>query len=255
VSSKLTKKSKRKTGPVSVKLYSEFYQSDLIIDSPLELKMVVEEEDWDFLSSIDICTICLSDVLLMQNWDHVVNILGYVNQQPQSNKATDFSRVRNYMLAGQARRWRQLILVSDLADPHILTTFKKNAAGFQGQVKIRRTVPTHCAAINKVSVSVKQVFEKVPCPDMASQGDAKLNYFVKNVLPEILEMEQNQILIYVPSYFDYVALRNVMMKRELAFVSVTEYSRLSKVSRGRTYYFHPLFSERQRFLHNSGYQP
>lgn len=35
------------------------------------------------------------------------------------------------------------------------------------------------------------------------------------------------------SYFDFIAVRNLLLKREADFVSVTEYSRVSEVSRGR----------------------
>ena len=35
----------------------------------------------------------------MQNWDHVNGILKLLNQQPMYNNSTDFSHVRNYLLA------------------------------------------------------------------------------------------------------------------------------------------------------------
>ena len=43
-------------------------------------------------------------------------------------------------------------------------------------------------------------------------------------------------LFYIPSYFDFVALRNILLKHEIAsshFVSITEYSRGTEVTRGR----------------------
>jgi U3 small nucleolar RNA-associated protein 25 len=48
----------------TIKCYSEFYQSDIIIASPLGLRVSIEKEkDADFLSSLE--------VLTMQNWEHV----------------------------------------------------------------------------------------------------------------------------------------------------------------------------------------
>lgn len=56
----------------SLKLYSEFYQSDLIIASPLGLRMSIEKEkSADFLSSIEIMVADQLDVMGMQNWEHV----------------------------------------------------------------------------------------------------------------------------------------------------------------------------------------
>ena len=86
---------------------ADFYRSDIILASPIGLKMAIsgndeddDETDVDFLSSIDICVICRSDVLLMQNWDHVNSVLNSLNRQPRKVSDIDFSRVRNYHLEG-----------------------------------------------------------------------------------------------------------------------------------------------------------
>ena len=110
-----TSKKKKKLKQTTVHLYSDFYRSDLIIASPLSMKMTTtenEEQDIDFLSSVDVCVIGHSDVLLMQNWDHVIATLENMNQLPKKSNDTDFSRVRDYFLAEQGCFWRQLIVVS-----------------------------------------------------------------------------------------------------------------------------------------------
>lgn len=54
------------------KLYSRFYESDLIVASPLGLRLAIEKDgDYDFLSSIEVLVVDQMDVMLMQNWDHV----------------------------------------------------------------------------------------------------------------------------------------------------------------------------------------
>ncbi len=238
------KKKEKEENGVAMKLFSDFYHSDVIVASPMGLKVMVSgdaddddnEADSDFLSSIEIVASLQSDVMLMQNWDHVVSLMDYINQQPKKSNHTDFSRVRNYFLEGQASHWRQLILVSRFSDPHLQSTFARHASSLAGQTKLRRKVTEDDASICNVTTKVRQVFQRVACESFVTQGDKRIRHFIKNVLPQLLETKQKHTLIYIPSYFDFVALRNILLKHDIAnhhFVSITEYSRGSEVSRGR----------------------
>ena len=73
----------------SVKLFADFYQCDLIIASPLGLRMSIEKDksarvclslghitdcvvrNADFLSSVEVLIVDQMDALTMQNWEHV----------------------------------------------------------------------------------------------------------------------------------------------------------------------------------------
>jgi U3 small nucleolar RNA-associated protein 25 len=225
---------------VSMRLFTDFYKSDIILASPLALKLLSatsdsEDADYDFLSSIEICILARMDVLLMQNMDHVTSVMSLLNQQPKKNTHDiDFSRVREYCLAGQAAQWRQLIVCSNIIDPQILSIFKRYAKSYEGAVKLKRIVTSEDCSIAKVIVPIQQVFQRVPCTSLADQGVAKLKYFFEKLLPPILQRKQKHTMIFVPSYFDFISLRNVLLKREdVDFVSVSEYSRISEVSRSR----------------------
>ena len=228
---------------VAVKLYTEFYKSDIILASPIGLKMATtnnegegDEEnapDVDFLSSIDICIVTRSDVLLMQNWDHVNSVLECLNQQPKNISNIDFSRVRNYFLEGQGENWRQLIMVSKFQDPYILSTFRRYGKNIEGQLKMRRQTTVDDASIANVTIRVKQVFQRVACESLAQVGSSRLRYFSEHILPKLTRLKQKHTLVFIPSYFDFVSVRNLLLKQEASFVSVTEYARISEVSRGR----------------------
>jgi U3 small nucleolar RNA-associated protein 25 len=235
----------KKSG-VGVRLFTDFYKSDIILASPLAMKLASDgttdddssqqenDHDVDYLTSIEICILGYCDVLLMQNWDHVNTTLGLLNQQPRKNNDTDFSRVREYLLAGQAKHWRQLIFVSPFLDPSILSTFKRSASSHEGIFKLRRRTLDSEQSLLHVMVSTKQVFQRIPSNSFRTQGEDRLEYFEKHVLPQIQRTQQKRTMIYIPSYFEYISLRNLLLRKEIDFVSVTEYSRLTEVTRGRS---------------------
>jgi len=92
----------------SLKLYNDFYTSDIIIASPLGLRTLIGAEgessrDYDFLNSVELLIFDQADLFLMQNWDHVDHIMSHLHLQPTSAHDADFSRVRMWALRGWSR--------------------------------------------------------------------------------------------------------------------------------------------------------
>lgn len=76
-----------------IKLYSPFYGSDILIASPLGLRMIIgapgeKERDYDFLASIELMILDQSELFLAQNWDHLLHCLDHLHLQPQSARNT-----------------------------------------------------------------------------------------------------------------------------------------------------------------------
>ncbi len=119
-------------GRKSVRLFTEFYSSDVIIASPLGLHLVIgdtgeRERDADFLSSIELLIVDQADVYAMQNWEHVTELAALLNRMPAKQPpGTDFSRVRPYLLDGWARHFRQTLVFSSCLTPEISSLYARH---------------------------------------------------------------------------------------------------------------------------------
>ncbi|KAJ1442930.1 digestive organ expansion factor [Ochromonadaceae sp. CCMP2298] len=173
---------------VHVRLFADFFQSDVILASPIGLRLAIgapikgkKERDGedteekskgkndkdkdnkdsgvlsaDFLSSLEVVLLHRADVLYMQNWEHVQHVLGLSNKLPNAMLPdTDFSRVRQYFLEGRAVQRRQLLLSSRFNEPELQSFFRTHARSIAGSVRLRRHWGEGC--LGQVLCDVRQV--------------------------------------------------------------------------------------------------
>jgi hypothetical protein len=227
-----------------VKLFAPFYDSDLIVASPLGLRRVMggegeENREIDFLSSIEVVIMDEADLLLQQNWQHVKDIFSALNVTPLSPQHTDFSRVRESDLSGLLRFNRQTVIFSSYPDAEISSLVKKNCFNaLGGQVVIRASV--YKGSMSRVISTIRQSFfalttglqPKSSLQTVADADDARIEAFKSLVLPllkprgkgEEKTAQQPHTLIFIPSYFDYVRLRNLLDVEDVEFSTCSEYS-------------------------------
>ena len=229
----------------TMKLFTPFYSSDIIIASPIGLRMVIggkgEKQDYDFLSSIELLIIDQTDVFLMQNWEHVITILDNINKTPKSTHDTDISRVRMWAINEWSKYYRQTLMFSSFQTPEINSIFNKYCYNFAGKSKwIVSNVP---GTVQQVVSEIPQVFRRIDVKSYASLSDQRFDYFINHILPD-LKKHPKSIAIFIPSYFDYVRIRNYLKKEEINFVQISEYTKKAFSSHART-----MFKEgRKQFL-------
>ncbi|XP_055582201.1 U3 small nucleolar RNA-associated protein 25 homolog [Falco cherrug] len=239
----------------SMRLYAPFYSSDIIIASPLGIRTVIGAEgekkrDFDFLSSIEILIIDQADIYLMQNWEHVLHLMKHINLLPLDSHGVDFSRVRMLNLNNWSKYYRQTLLFSALQDPQINSVFNKHCFNYVGQVAVRN-VPLS-GSISHVVVQLPHVFRRLEAENSTAVIDTRFRFFIDKVLPEYRDAIMSHTLIYVPSYFDYVRLRNYFKKEDLNFTHICEYTKKAGVCRARRFFLKGekqflLFTERFHF--------
>ncbi|XP_055849072.1 U3 small nucleolar RNA-associated protein 25 homolog [Episyrphus balteatus] len=239
-----------------IKLYTEFYSSDILIASPLGLRMVVgaagdAERDYDFLTSIEVLILDQAELFLAQNWEHLLHVLDHMHLQPQSTRNTDFSRVRPWCLNGLSRFYRQTLLCTSHELPEFRSLFSSKCSNYRGKVRVVN--PIADGSIRNVFVQTPQVFHKIDVDSIENSFDRRFDYFVKEILPQFKSPSMAHCMIYVPSYFDYVRLRNYFKTETVNFVQICEYTKDAKIARARDMFFHSaahflLYSERAHFF-------
>nr|CAH7726218.1 unnamed protein product [Callosobruchus chinensis] len=240
----------------SLKLYADFYSSDIIVASPLGLRTIIgaegePERDYDFLASIELLIFDQTEIFLMQNWDHVLHILNHIHLQPKDSHGTDFSRVRIWSLNGWSKYYRQTLIFSSLVLPEINAIFNKRCLNYAGKVKVNN--PNELGSIGQVAVQLPHVFHRFDGQNAADAIDARFEFFLNKILPHHRESLLKQTLIFIPSYFDFVRIRNYFKREDIGFVQICEYSKEAKVARARDMFFHGdanflLYTERYHFF-------
>ncbi|KAI8069498.1 digestive organ expansion factor [Gongronella butleri] len=246
---KLTKK--------SIKLYSEFYHSDILVCSPLGLKTLIGSEgdkkrDFDYLSSIEMLIIDQATDLTMQNWDHVDHVFKHLNLIPVDAHDCDISRIKNWYLDGKAKYLRQTLVFGTFLTPELNAVYNRHFVNASGRLKIKHAYE---GAIMDVTVDVPQQFIRVDSTSLAAMNDARFKYFVEKTLPSLRKsaMMQAHTLFFIPSYFDFVRVRNYLEDNKYSYEPCCEYTSSGGITRARAQFFHGrtnflLYTERLHFF-------
>ncbi|KAK8040697.1 hypothetical protein PG991_000485 [Apiospora marii] len=228
----------------TIKYFSQFYSSDILIASPLGLKMAIEsggkdkKMDYDYLSSIEMVILDQADALLNQNWQYIEFVLEHLNMQPREAHDCDFSRVREWYLEKQAHNYRQTLIFSAFNTPE-LQEVHRQCQNWAGRVRVQ---PEYPGSIQELGVKVKQTFSRFDAPSAAAEPDARFEYFISAIVPTLVKRAKDVegTLIFVPSYFDYVRLRNYFANSpataNLTFGTIGDYASVPEASRAGSHF-------------------
>lgn len=249
----------------TIKYFSSFYNSDIILASPLGLKLAIgasedeaafadegkarkknknQKQDYDFLSSIEVCIVDHADAMRMQNWEHLEFCMKHINLIPRSLHDTDFSRVREWCLDSHSPYFRQTILLSSFQAPEFnrfQSAYMRNA--LSGRVSTRpSTFPgqplKHLSSIGGVT----QIFHRFSSQTPLQDPDARFDFFTKTILPTYIlspRAPNKGVLIFIPNSFDFLRMRNHFahtLANPIAFGTLSEHTSPSDIARARTHF-------------------
>ena len=237
----------------TMKLFSKFYSSDIIIASPLGLRLALSggdrrKNDHDFLSSLEVLVIDQADAINMQNWEHIDFIFEHLNLQPQEAHGCDFSRVRNWYLDGHARFFRQTIIFSSYNFAAANKLYASHMLNHGGKCKFDAQKDGMMA---QMSIMPLQTFSRFGFRNITTEPDDRFEFFSKAVLPAMakaLKQDQGQsgLLLLLPSYADFLRVRNYMASepaaQDISFGAISEYTSVKDVARARSHFLSGRYS-------------
>ena len=238
----------------TLKYFSQFYNSDIIFASPLGLRTVLgvedpRKEDYDFLSSIEIVIIDQADALMMQNWQNVEYVFERLNLQPKELHGCDISRVRSWYLEGHAKFLRQSLVFSSFSFPLLNKLYNQKMLNTAGQVKYSMIGD---GAMVELTVPVRQTFMRFDFNNPSTEPDDRFQFFSSTVLSSLIRESKVGVdngfgaLVYIPSYPDFVRLRNLLTKsaetQDISFGVISEYTSVKEVARARSHFLSGRYS-------------
>ena len=165
----------------SMQLFVDPIDADIIVASPIGIITEMAKDPGktnDFLTSIEILVLEHVDILSMQNWSHVQTVVENLNRMPHDQRDADFTRVKEYFLNGEARKYRQTILLSAVLDPQIVAMFSRQFENMKGNAMLSLQYPgvQHCITKKRV----KQLYKRLDVERIEDEPDIRFEYFIEN---------------------------------------------------------------------------
>ncbi|OII74421.1 hypothetical protein cand_005210 [Cryptosporidium andersoni] len=252
--------------------YSPFDQSDIILASPLGLRRIIgtrgesdTKREYGFLSSVEICLIYGADIILMQNWEHLLDIFDVLNKLPSKNLGScDIRRIYQPFIDGNSKIMRQTILIASGRSEDFTCLFRKYTNNCRGYVRLWNSLERlrKLSNINKFELplniatslvpDLKQMFIKVS--NQIDSEESMLSYMSNYLYPDILaaiDGINQRVLLVLPNYISYLRIRKYFIQQSAVFGSCHESSSNSSLSKNRLAFYKgelPILITTERFL-------
>ncbi|KAL7713700.1 Digestive organ expansion factor family protein [Entamoeba marina] len=196
-----------KFGKNGVQLYSNYYESDLIIASPLGIKILLAKstnnEVADIFSSLKIIMVESVDVVEMQNISHLMELLQVSNKVPSKPHGTDIRRVYMHEVEGKSEYYRQTIVYSRYRTPYLNSIIRNCVNSKVYQITETTTTGSLLNVVRTLPISFYSYNVTTPL----KTPDERFDYFTKQFLAGFVDGLKQQVLLYIPSYFDYLRIK------------------------------------------------
>ena len=227
-----------------MKLYTPFDESDIIIASPLGLKLAKPSDNdksfknskvYDFLSSIEIFLMDFSEVFIYQNMEHLNEILSFLNKPPKNNQnIVDINRIKENYANNLGEYLRQNIIISQFKCIDIdaaINDICKNINGkillngpYENQITLlKNEFEEKYKLLNSDNYEIRYEFKILRDLKKDEEDfEEKFNYFTKNIWQNLYESFEKHTIIFVSSTFDYMILKSFFKKKSKSVCFISE---------------------------------
>ena len=227
-----------------MKLYTPFDESDIIIASPLGLKLAKPSDNdksfknskvYDFLSSIEIFLMDFSEVFIYQNMEHLNEILSFLNKPPKNNQnIVDINRIKENYANNYGEYLRQNIIISQFKCIDIdaaINDICKNINGkillngpYENQITLlKNEFEEKYRLLSSDNYEIRYEFKILRDLKKDEEDfEEKFNYFTKNIWQNLYESFEKHTIIFVSSTFDYMILKSFFKKKSKSVCFISE---------------------------------
>jgi U3 small nucleolar RNA-associated protein 25 len=189
------------------------------------------------------------DNILMQNPSHLQHLADHLNLQPKEAHDCDFSRVRLWAAEGKSKYFRQNIILTHTPNEWFNSFMNQYSINMNGMVTMAPMEITGSLGVKNVPLPVPQLFQRIEGATRADAFKNRMKTFCK-IIGDLVKAKLDGILIYIPSFYDFVKIRNYMEENSMKFLTLNEYSERAEAKRVRTMFENAempflLFTERR----------
>ena len=142
----------------------------------------------------------------------------HLHLQPRQQHGTDLGRVRLWSLNGWSAHYRQNVILSAIPLVELTSLNRLYGTNFSGKIRQENAVAS--GSVCRIVVQLPQAFHRLPSAAAATDAQDRFEFFTRRILPQYRDALMTNTLVYIPSYYDYVRLRNYLHKQEVQFGQV-----------------------------------
>ena len=228
-----------------IKLYDNFIDWDLIIASPLGLRLITGQDgeqenrrEYDFLSSIQILILDQAHIFMYQNTEHLEEVLKSTNKVPKSlDILNDINRIKDIYLEKLGKHFRQSIIVQNFRSMDIDYIIKEYCSvNYRGSIWINKTYDKNLLQEHSLNRKIKITLRKLNTDSIDLVDDTRFNFFTKKLWQKLYENLPGYTIVFCSTYFEFVRVRSFLKNKNANVAFISEYSSNSDWMRNRAHF-------------------